>query len=351
MSSNPGEEPTTKQDRHFSLAQGTNFSVSLPATDWQIRQDFEEPLAALAGIELIFPFIALYKAEESDFEDTDLILSHDRIYYVDGGERGHKEQVINNGTTDLEWLSFYVDDESNNQAVSPSFSWEEEVEAINTSCVVVEHPNVEDTKVATYMIHPYAYTTQDYLILTITVEDGNYDETRERVLQIARSVELRDPVKPKPLQILDKALTSKVTAEEFSTMVDAYWIPNVDLCNQLAQAAAENYQANYPDGPDAMIAAMQALMNLSEHSTIAFNKLLDTYEMQIKLSNGEEDEERLETMKGALNEYYSAKPAQAFAPQLLPSLDDRQQELLKKILLPGPKATKLKERMAELELI
>lgn len=53
-------------------------------------------------------------------------------------------------------------------------------------------------------------------------------------------------------------------------------------------------------------------------------------------------------MKESLSAYYSAKPAVAFAQQILPSLDNEQQALLEGTILPGPEETKLKGRMAKL---
>lgn len=158
-----------------------------------VAQDYEEPMGFLLGNEVKFPFAAIYRCQESDLENYLQVLGLDRIYYIDGGERDGKDRAIEIGATNLEWLSCNVDEESNNQAACASFTWAQEVEAINTSCTVIEHPADSSSDFITYMIHPYVYTTQDFLLVILKAEGDERNATRERVLQIAQSVELNDP--------------------------------------------------------------------------------------------------------------------------------------------------------------
>lgn len=353
MSINPESEPSRAQERSSCYAEGPNFSVTLPGSDWFLAHDYKVPLGIFFKQQkLTYSFAAMRKGPESDLQDTAGILKHDRIYYVAVPEDRISNNILEIGTPDLLWLLDYVSELSNSSASYPPFSWTEEVEAFNTSCVVIEHPDGIDPDVVRYKIYPYAYTSRDFLLVTIKTKGQTYDKIRERVLQVARSVELKNPAPPKSLQILERALSSKVTVDEFLTMMDAYWIPNSDERGLLYEAAMENYKNHFPDDVGCYNAGILAIKNLCEHATIAFNKALDAYELQVKLGIEQDNEGEFETLKNALAGYFlELKPDINITPEVLTQLDPKHLAELVRSALPGPEITKLQERMTELELI
>lgn len=153
MSINPESEPSRAQERSSCYAEGPNFSVTLPGSDWFLAHDYKVPLGIFFKQQkLTYSFAAMRKGPESDLQDTAGILKHDRIYYVAVPEGRISNNILEIGTPDLLWLLDYVSELSNSSASYPPFSWTEEVEAFNTSCVVIEHPDGFDPDVVRYKI-------------------------------------------------------------------------------------------------------------------------------------------------------------------------------------------------------
>lgn len=226
-------------------------------------------------------------------------------------------------------------------ALMPTVTWDTEVEAVNTYCLITQHSNGFGPNGLEFDVRPYA---NDHIDSLRFLFDAGQDVERARqfVISMASTIELDEPVVPSCVTTLRRALKERVSPEEFSDMVMDQRSALVWHVQSVFDAAYKRYMnaAQNPTKSEAVVAGARGVAMLSARATRVLGELLDAYEAQVRLGASNQD---LHKMSDALQEFNR----RAFA---VPENFGDEAELVRGsgVLNPTPELKRARERLVQL---
>ncbi len=267
-----------------NIATGRRFKIAYP-DGWTVIDNYEESYLLVKQER---PFV-IVRGEASADDD---LSRYDRIIYsaIDGDHEinGVYKQC---GFDDFHWAIRWVNihDRSNKEGIlgmKPPIVWDEEIQAVNTKCLVAQRQIDEASNRLEFYIYPYAADHYDSLRFVFAYEDGmDIEAPRNMVLKIAASVELDNPYVPDCLKTLEKAVSKKVPADDFISMVNCLGYPYVAFGQQIFDAALCKYYtvADKPSEDESVLFSEEVVVSFKNKAIPRFEKLMDAYDTQVAL--------------------------------------------------------------------
>lgn len=266
-----------------NVVEGRRFKMSYP-DGWTAIKDYEESMLFMTQTR---PFVIVQG--EATAEDD--LSNFDRIVYSSLGgdaEIGEVDEMC--GFDDkhwaLRWYNCYDRSDSEDIAsMKPIVVWDTEIDAVNTKCLVTQQQTkAEGANGLEFDVYPYAADHMDSLRFVFTYEeDMDIEPVRNLVLKMAESIELDDPYVPNCMKTLEKAVSSKVSVEEFVEMVDHVSKPYIALHQMIFTASQYKYASAADDFDDdeCTLAGAQGIADLCNRSVSKFEKMMDAYDAQV----------------------------------------------------------------------
>lgn len=263
-------------------AEGRKFSIAIP-DGWTVLNDYKETNVFM---ETIRPFVAV--PQEANAQDN-IALSDKIIYSNLTGDLESDEEKDAVKTPPFVWAIRFCSlyDRSHELgSMQTATIWDEEVEAENTSCIVSLAEPVPGSGSMEFSIFPLAIDHADFIRCSLTCEgDADLEYAKAMVLEIAKSVRLDEVVTSSAENKLNAALKSRVTLEEFDSILTGFHRPIAGLREMVFNAAVQKYAAAAEEiGREAVfLAGVRMIVEFSARVLPYYSSILDAFEKQIEL--------------------------------------------------------------------
>lgn len=274
-------------------AKGRRFSIAIP-DGWAVIEDYEEK--SFLGTTMR-PFVAVPGPEVNPNE----VQSRDRIIYSTQRDIDVEQTYAECGIYDLRWAIMMNAryDKSNNEgimALGPTVVWDEEVDAVNTRCLLSQNEPNDGANGLEIYIAPYALDHGDFIRLVLTYDgEESVTQGRELARALARTVELDKRIVPTCEQTLVRALKQKVPADDFCKMVESYVKPYVAVRQLIFQTFQYKYATTHEgfSDNDITLAGARGIAELDNRAVSVLSRIVDAYDKQVLLGAVSSDRKKM----------------------------------------------------------
>lgn len=276
-----------------NIATGRRFKIAYP-DGWTVVENYEESYSL---VEQVRPFV-IVQGEAS--ADDDLSMFDRIIYRAADGDHEINESIRKCGFDDVHWVARRAGlyGRSNEEGLlglirgmRSATVWDEEIQAVNTKCLVSQRRIPEGSDRLEFYIHPYSADHDDNLMFVFTYGDGmDIEVPRNIVLKIAASVELDEPYVPECVKTLEKALSRKVSVADFVDMVNFFGCPYTGFVQTVFDTASYKFAAvtNGSDpsegvSKESVLFSVREVVDFQNRAIPKFEKLMNAYDAQVAL--------------------------------------------------------------------
>ena len=307
-----------------NIATGRRFKIAYP-DGWTVVENYEESYSL---VEQVRPFV-IVQGEAS--ADDDLSMFDRIIYRAADGDHEINESIRKCGFDDVHWVARRAGlyGRSNEEgllglirSMRSATVWDEEIQAVNTKCLVSQRRIPEGSDRLEFYIHPYSADHDDNLMFVFTYGDGmDIEVPRNIVLKIAASVELDEPYVPECVKTLEKALSRKVSVADFVDMVNFFGCPYTGFVQTVFDTASYKFAAvtNGSDpsegvSKESVLFSVREVVDFQNRAIPKFEKLMNAYDAQVALWHTDAELDKLLDVLGVFDTVFSG--IGQFEPQI-----------------------------------